>query len=101
MAALDQAITDAFRAGGSATINDLALPRDSVTGLRMVVRFDARNPRAEQWLRQNSSQLITAILDDQREAIQRVFEDGMRAGQNLAQPLDFISGPDAQRYQVA
>lgn len=44
--------------------------------------FDWTNPRAEQWLRQHSSELITHITNEQREAIRQVLVAGMRAGQN-------------------
>ena len=44
--------------------------------------FDWTNPRAEQWLAQHSSQLITRITDEQREAIQEILTAGMNAGRN-------------------
>ena len=46
----------------------------------MVARFDGRNPRAERVARDLSSKLVTLIVDDQREAIRGVIEDGVAAG---------------------
>ena len=80
-AVLDQMITEAYVAGGNATVGQLPKMQNA-DGLRMVVRFDARNVRAEEWLRVHSSELITAILTDQREAIRTALEDGMRQGLN-------------------
>ena len=48
----------------------------------MVIRFDGRNYRSETWLKQHSSELITAIVDDQREAIRAALVEGMEAGEN-------------------
>lgn len=80
-AALDTTITAAFVDGGqrtAATIPASVGPQ----GHRLQVLFGVRNPRAEQWLRDNSSQLVTAIMTDQREMIQQNLEAGMRAGLN-------------------
>lgn len=80
-AALDTTITAAFVDGGqqtAATIPASVGPQ----GHRLQVLFGVRNPRAETWLRDNSSQLVTAIVTDQREMIQQNLEAGMRAGLN-------------------
>ena len=47
-----------------------------------MVRFDGRNPRAEEWLRQTSSRLVTEIIEDQRQALRGVLRDGMQEGRN-------------------
>ena len=49
---------------------------------RVVVRFDGRNVRAEQWLKQRSSYAITSVLADQREAIRSALTAGMERGEN-------------------
>lgn len=56
--------------------------RDPATGNRLVVRFDGRHPRAEAWMRQQSSRLITEIVSSQREAIQVALEAGLADGRN-------------------
>lgn len=49
---------------------------------RFGMAFDWTNPRAERWLREHSSQLVTRISNEQREAIRDVLNAGMRAGKN-------------------
>lgn len=79
---LDDALTDAFNAGGVSVLAGLpALPVPFSSGARVVARFDGRNPRAERVARDLSSTLITQIIDDQREAIRAVIEAGIEAGQ--------------------
>lgn len=79
--AFERAIDQAFNDGGAATIDALGTLRDP-SGAAFVVRFDARNPRAEQWLKSHSSELVTRIVDDQREAVRSVLVDGMAKGDN-------------------
>jgi len=78
---LDTAIAQAFNAGGSSAIGALPTLRDPNGGV-FVVRWDARNVRAENWLRQHSSNLITRITDDQRAAVRSALEQAMIAGRN-------------------
>ena len=93
---LDNALADAFKAGGNVTVNGLPTVTTS-NGTRLVFRFDARNPRAEQWLRTYSSELVTAIIEDQREAIRAALEDGQKRGINPRQTaLDIVGRYDAQ-----
>lgn len=76
-----EAIKQTFNAGGIAAIS--VLPRlKSPSGHKVVVRFDARNPRAEQWLSQHSSNLITEIVRDQKQAVRKVLTTGMIYGRN-------------------
>lgn len=46
------------------------------------VSFDMRNPAAESWLRNTSSELVTNIVASQRNAIRATLEEGMIAGNN-------------------
>jgi len=78
---LDRAIADAFDAGGASTIGALPKLREP-SGSRLLVRWDARNIRAENWLRLHSSTLITRITDDQRAVIRAALVEGMAAGRN-------------------
>jgi hypothetical protein len=76
-----KALEDAYSTAGAATVD--RMPRlEDATGNRVVIRFDARNMRAEQWLRDNSSSAVTAILEDQRTAIRAALEAGMERGEN-------------------
>lgn len=66
-----EAVRDIFRSGGSFEGPVFAEARFT---------FDIRNPEAEQWLRNNSSQLITEIVDSQRQAVAIALELGVREG---------------------
>lgn len=72
-------VQQGFSAGGEATV--VALPAFSdATGARVVVRFDGRSPRAEAWLRDYSSDLVTRIVEDQRTAVRAALVGGMERG---------------------
>lgn len=78
-APVQRAISDAYAAGGATTV--AAMPRLlDRSGARVVVRFDVRNVRAENWLRDKSSTLVTNILDDQRSSLRTAIEAGYRRG---------------------
>lgn len=78
---LDQSISNAFEDGGGKTAQTIPAAK-TPDGLRMVVQFNARNDRAEQWLKDHSSTLIREILDDQRQVIRQTLADGLARGQN-------------------
>lgn len=78
---LDEAIRQAYIGGGIAATSGLPKLRD-IDGARLVIRFDARNPRAESWLTDHSSRSITRIVDDQRDAARRALTEGMARGDN-------------------
>lgn len=78
---LDQSIANAFEDGGGKTAQTIPVAK-TPDGLRMVVQFNARNDRAEQWLKDHSSTLIREILDDQRQVIRQTLADGLARGQN-------------------
>ena len=79
-APLENALANAYQSGGALTAS--AMPRIiDRAGAQVVVRFDVRNPRAEQWLRNYSSNQITGlILPDQRQAIRTTIEAGYARG---------------------
>lgn len=87
---LDNAIAAAFDGGGASTIGALPKLRDP-SGGQFVVRWDARNPRAEAWLRNHSSTLITRITEDQLASVRAALLQGMIDGRNpKAVALDII-----------
>lgn len=84
------ALTDTFTFGGLATLSFIPKVK-TPDGKRILFRFNVRNPTAEQYLRLHSSNLITNILEDQRQAIRLVLEDAMARGQNPRQTaLDIV-----------
>ena len=78
---VEDAIARAYNAGGTAMTGNMPTLRDRA-GARVVVRFDSRNLRAEEWLRGHSAQLVTGIIEDQRSSIRAALEAGLAQGQN-------------------
>lgn len=75
---LAEAIRQAYGDAGTASA---ALANDQ-TPAGVVIRFNIRNPRAETWLRDHSSQAVTRIIEDQRNAIRAALQAGMERGVN-------------------
>lgn len=75
------AFEQAFEAGGVATANGIPARLLDV-GYRLKFQFDVKNPLAELWLKRLSSSFVTAVLEDQRQMIRDVLEDGMSRGLN-------------------
>lgn len=97
---LDIALASAFEAGGVTVADALPLLRD-LQGHRVVFRFDVRNLRAESYLKQRSSGLITDIIDDQRKAIKAALVAGMEQGQNPRNvALDIVGRVDGSGARV-
>lgn len=80
MRPLTQALEQAFEAGGVMIAG--SVPRGVRGGARAVFRFDIRNSRAEAFLRDQSSQLVSRISGEQMTAIRNVITDGVTAGRN-------------------
>lgn len=77
MRPLTAAIESAFETGGVFMASQF--PR-TFTGA--VFRFDVRNSRAEAWLRDNSSTLVTRITEEQLSLVRNTMLDGMTNGIN-------------------
>ncbi|KWT70770.1 hypothetical protein APY04_0831 [Hyphomicrobium sulfonivorans] len=76
----EAALAQAYGAGGATTV---AVVQSAArrSGASVVIRFDVRNPRAEQWLNDVSGQRITGrVIPDQLAAIRTVLEDGYAKG---------------------
>jgi len=83
---LSAAMEQAFETGGVYTAAQFTRPVGQAA-----FRFDVRNSRAEAWLRDQSSTLVTRITDEQRELVRSVLNQGMNAGVNPRQTaLDLI-----------
>lgn len=73
-------VEEAYREAGRTTAE--SFPRRHPDGTALSVRFDGRNPVAENWLREHSSRLVTRITEDQRLAVRQMLRAGMEAGVN-------------------
>ncbi len=76
---LASSIVQAFNAGGVAIVGNMPALRDP-EGNRAILRFDVRDPVAEEWAREHSSTLIQGITDDAREAARLAIEGGLGQG---------------------
>jgi len=95
-APLDQQITDAFQKGATWGLATSIPKRQQQAGL--IVRFDARNPRAERWVREAAGNLITEIVDQQRTAVRGAVQAGIEAGQGPRKTaLDIVGRMDGNR----
>lgn len=75
-AALHEAHGAAFRAGGVAA----ALTINPPAGGKIIFRFDMTNPRAEEWIRQQSSTMIVRVSEEAKEAARQVIREGYARG---------------------
>lgn len=81
-APLDRAFSDAHVQAGDWTMDELVRQAKG-QGVRVAGFFDGRNVRAEQFLAEQSSRLITGpegLMDDIRENVRRVLTGGMVEG---------------------
>lgn len=62
-----------------------------------IFRFDVRNPRAEQWIAQKSSELVTRISEDARNNVRESLLDGVTRGVNPRETaLNIVGRVDRQ-----
>jgi len=93
-------IETAFERGGVTVANSAPRSITDNMGNRAVFRFDVRNSRAEAWLREHSSELVTRISNDTRANIRDLVEAGVRDGRNPRNiALDIVGriNPDTGR----
>jgi len=81
MRPLTKAIAEAFEAGGILTGATFPKYLNTTNGKARFL-FDVRNSRAEAYLRDHSSQLITRIADETRTNVQTILRQGMIDGRN-------------------
>lgn len=74
------AVAQAYADGGENAVTQL--PKRAPDGTALIIRFHARNRRAEEQLRQTGAELVTRVLDDQRTAIRNHLIAGMERGEN-------------------
>lgn len=91
-APLEEAIREAFLQGGAYSLEEIRNPPRGSGAGRMVLRFDGRHHRAEQWIRQHSSELIEGIVQDTKEAVRLVVQDGLENGRGPRKTALEITG---------
>ena len=72
-------ITATFNYGGMAMTASMPQRVQGVPGVQM---FNIRDRRAEEWLRERSSTLITGLEDDMRTAVREVAQGALAQGRN-------------------
>lgn len=72
----------AFESAGVVTMASFPKFVTGADGIKTVLRFNVRDPRAEEWLRDKSSSLITGIEQDIRHAVRTTLEAGLADGRN-------------------
>jgi hypothetical protein len=80
-APLDEAVRGVYAAGGAYTMSSLPATNPA-TRSALVIRFQGRHPRAEQWVTDRSSRLIVEIIDGQRALVRDVLTQKLAAGVN-------------------
>ncbi|CAM3779254.1 hypothetical protein [Litorimonas haliclonae] len=75
-------VAETYVSGGRITAQGLSAVRLSQTGLKAIIRFDARNLEAERWLADMSSRLVTRIAEGQRQTVRETLRRGLEAGDN-------------------
>lgn len=87
-------LEQSFERGG--VLKGLTFPRRLNTSNGLAVfRFDVRNARAEKWLREHSSELVSRITDDTRVIVRNALTVGMEQGRNpRSVALDIVGRVD-------
>lgn len=78
-APLDRGLTGAYTEAGEAVMAQW-MAQAKAAGAQVRAVFDARNLRAEEWLKAQSSRLIREITDDAREAVQSLLARNLEKG---------------------
>lgn len=78
---LEIEVEAAFADGGDLSVARIPALRGPIAGYVNIL-FDVRNPRAEARMRNHSSGLVTAISNDQREALRIGLTAGLERGDN-------------------
>ncbi len=97
---LDEALRQAYVTGGRYGLAALPVLTNAATATKLNVRFNGRNFRAETWMQERSSSLITRLTSDQIEAARTILTNGIALGQNpTTTALDLVGrvGPTGTR----
>ncbi|WP_138438590.1 phage minor head protein [Marinobacter alexandrii] len=84
-------IQSAYRKGGHTGAKQVGRIPGQDGAITFVLSFNVGHPRAEQWLRENSSRLITEVTTDQKTMVRERLSAGVSAGRNPRQSaLDLV-----------
>ena len=72
---------NAYMRGGQQILASTRV-RDPYDGSRFVFSFNGRHDRAERWIREQSSVLITKVIEEQKEQARIVIREAAEAGQH-------------------
>jgi hypothetical protein len=75
-------LQSAFMAGANLTLGGFPKYVNGADGIKTMIRFNVRDPRAEQWLRDEAGTLITGIEQDTRNAVRNTMQAGLAEGRN-------------------
>ncbi len=75
-----KALRDAFEAGGDWTFEDVKKRAKRARVTTVFGHFDATNERAERWLTENSSRLVTSVSEAQTRAIRSALVSSFSRG---------------------
>lgn len=78
---LYEAQRSTYMTGGPLALSGLRI-RDPYDGSRFVFSFNGRHDRAERWIREQSSRLITEVIEEQKEQARIVIREAAEAGQH-------------------
>ena len=88
------AVEKIYMDGGQTTAAAFPKKIQTPTGVA-IFRFDMRNPRVEQDLREKSSRLVSMLTEEARQNVREILEQGMIAGENpRATALNIIGRVD-------
>lgn len=89
---IDRAISDAYYKGGVMALANLPKIPDPFSAGEIVINFDARAVRAENWVKKKSSDLIESIIEEEKESLREVLRQGLEEGRNPRNVALEISG---------
>ena len=75
---LKEVLQKALKLGGEVQFNELTEIKEASIG----IGFDVSNPRAEQWINQRATEMISNIDETTRQRIKKILEDAAENGWN-------------------
>lgn len=80
-----------YRKGGQTGARQVGRIPDQAGQITFVLSFNVNHPRAEQWLRENSSRLVVEVTADQKQMVRERLTVGLSEGRNPRQSaLDLV-----------